>query len=897
MQTRFRTTAVGALAAALLATAPVPAAAAPAPPAPAAPAPPAPAPAPAAPAVADDDGAPYPRQAPLAEPAPDADDASLDRGALAYHEIAPALNDLMAASDLVSAEVVGESTQGREIYLVTVTAPETAAESAQQDAWREAVKHSPAAAAADPALAEGYKLPVWFNGNIHGNEWEGTDATLAFVEDLVGDVAAGDPAATALLEDHRLYFTVANNPDGRVAGTRATALNLDPNRDFVTSTTPETRVVRGLADDLQPAFFVDLHGYTGVLQVEPTGPPQGENYEHDLLMPHAYAAALRIEEDVVAAGIEGNPLTPAGGIRIPYRDIADGWDGWPPVFTAQYVAFQGAIAYTVELPLGRTADRAESARRTRVNTTVGEQVIGSTTAYVAEHRGDLLGNQIEIFRRGLAGEPLRQIPAQPDGADYPGPDQWAAEWDAADVTGTTFPRAYVVPRGERQASETNAATLVDHLLAHGVEVDAAAAPFTAGGVRYPAGSYVVDMHQPLRGLANVLLADGSDVSGRVPSMYDISAWSLGRLWGATVTPVGDTTGAPIGVVTTPVLAAAPTGSAPAGGHLRVQVGGAAEVTAVNALLDAGVRVTATGDGAVVVRPEDAAAARPVLAVHGVTATRTDARALRGPTKPLADLRVGYTSAAAYGGEDLLTLTELGFDAVRVTAQNLSDGGVDLAEVDVLWLGAPLRFGPGQEAGRRQVADYLAAGKGFAGRAEAGAALAADFGVLDVGVVTAPGAANGIVAVQTPDDGLLGATARSSAFAYAPSYFTDLGENVTVEQAYALDPLVSGHWRPRPDGTGGPDDAAGQPSVVSAVSATGARAVLFGTHPTFRTHPRGMWTDLATALFWAGPDGERAPGAATPRTEPAPLGVIPADAGPDCPPSAGPNQSDRWDTCA
>ena len=51
------------------------------------------------------------------------------------------------------------------------------------------------------------------------------------------------------------------------------------------------------------------------------------------------------------------------------------------------------------------------------------------------------------------------------------------------------------------------------------------------GVEYAAGSYVVDMHQPLRGMANVLLADGSDISNRVPDMYDISAWSLALLWG------------------------------------------------------------------------------------------------------------------------------------------------------------------------------------------------------------------------------------------------------------------------------------------------------------------------------------------------------------------------------
>ncbi|MDD9205505.1 hypothetical protein PU560_03355, partial [Georgenia sp. 10Sc9-8] len=71
-------------------------------------------------------------------------------------------------------------------------------------------------------------------------------------------------------------------------------------------------------------------------------------------------------------------------------------------------------------------------------------------------------------------------------------------------------------------------------------------------------------------------------------------------------------------------------------------------------------------------------------------------------------------------------------------------------------------------------------------------------------------------------------------------------------------LIAGHWLPNRDGSGGPADAAGQPSVISAEADSGARAVLFGTYPTFRTHPRGMWADVATALFWAGSEGE-APG--------------------------------------
>ncbi|MEE6273019.1 M14 family zinc carboxypeptidase [Georgenia sp. MJ206] len=809
------------------------------------------------PQVVEDDGRPYPRAEPLAVPAEDPDDASIHRGAVPYHQIAPAINAFMAESDLVSAEVVGESTEGREIYLVTVTAPETAEESAQQDAWRDAVKHDAAAAADDAELLAGYKTPVWFNGNIHGNEWEGTDASLQYIEDLLAAVEDGDEEATALVQDHRLYFTVTNNPDGRVNGTRATALNLDPNRDFVTNTTPETALIRDLTSDLQPVFFIDLHGYTGVLQVEPTGPPQGENYDHDLLMPHAYAAALYIEEEVVDAAIEGNPLTESGGITIPYRDTPSGWDGWPPIFTAQYVQFQGAISYTVELGLGRTDDPVESARRTAVNTAVGSEVIESTVEYVDANRDEILENQIEIFRRGAAGEPLVEIPASPDPDNYPGPDQWAEEWDAADVTGTTFPRAYVIPAGEAQESATNAAALVALLLSHGVEVDVADAPFTAGGVTYEAGSYVVDMHQPLRGLANVILDEGTDISERVPTMYDIAAWSHALLWGATVDSVGDTGDAAIEVTTSPVDAPLPTGSVPDDApYLSLELNGAAEVLAVNALLDLGVAVSDIGDGTYVIAPDGAPLAQDIADLLGVTFTATDGAELRGDdVVGLSDLTVGYTSSAAYAGEDFLTLTQLGFgDLVRVTEAGLTDGTVDLDEIDVLWLGSALRFDDTQAAGRDALAEYFAAGKGFAGRAAAGAAIATELGLFDVGLVQGPRSANGIVTVDTAADGVLAGTADTEAFVYTPVYFTDLGEDVAVEQRYSADPLVSGHWLPNGDGTGGPDAASGQPVAVSAVTDAGSHAFLFGTYPTFRTHPRGMFADVAAALFWAGPEG-------------------------------------------
>ncbi|MEJ5915331.1 M14 family zinc carboxypeptidase [Pseudokineococcus sp. 1T1Z-3] len=782
-------------------------------------------------------------------------DAAAARGALAYDEIAPRVQALMDRSAYVSAEVVGTSTLGREQLLVTLTAPETPTETAQQTAWRQAMKDDAEAAAADEAFAAGYKVPLWFNNNIHGNEVEGTDASLAWMEDLVDRAEAGDAEALEVLATSRLYFTMSNNPDGRVAGARRTALDLDANRDHITNATPETRTTRALADRLQPLFFSDIHGYTRTLQVEPCGPPHGENYDYDLFLPHAYASALRIEADVAAADIPGNVYraedgspTPenTGRFTIPYRDTPVGWDDWPPVFTAQYVAYQGAVTSTVELPRGTDV---------ATNITIGRQVITSTTDYVLENRADMLANQVEIFRRGSAGEPLRTLGADPDPATVPGPDQWAELWGPEDVYRTDFPDAYVIRVGEDQRSATNAARLVDTLLAHGVEVGRVPGRHEVDGVTVAPGSYLVDMQQPMRGLANALLAPGSDISDRVPFMYDVSAWSLGELWGADVDTVQELPRTSRGrslVRARPVTQARGTASVPRGSDLRLALTGPAEVRALNRLLADEVPVGVLPDGSVVLDQSRRAAAAAVSRAEGVAFTEADDVTPGEDGVPLArPLRVAYTTSSSVplGGDDLLSLEALGYeDPLRVSAATLASGEASLEDVDVLWVGAGLSRGPLPAEALAELEAFAAAGGDLVGRGTAATALAQQLGYVDATAVAGNGWGNGLLAVETPAGGLLDGVAEDHAFGYAPVHFTDLGEGDVVEQTYGDDPLVAGHWTPLDAaGVGGPAAAAGQPSVISGESEAGGRAVLFGTYPTFRAHPVGMLDDLARAL--------------------------------------------------
>ncbi len=73
------------------------------------------------------DGTPYPRQEPLPEPPVDDTDAALKPGLTAYHDVSRRLNAAMAGSDRVSAEVITQTGGGRDVVLVTLTAPETRA--------------------------------------------------------------------------------------------------------------------------------------------------------------------------------------------------------------------------------------------------------------------------------------------------------------------------------------------------------------------------------------------------------------------------------------------------------------------------------------------------------------------------------------------------------------------------------------------------------------------------------------------------------------------------------------------------------------------------------------------------------------------------------------------------
>lgn len=155
-----------------------------------------------------------------------------------YSEIAPKLREIETNSPRVRVEVMGQSAGGRNLFLVTLSAPEAMGRLGHYQALRQQMLKDPAKAQEMIEQFQDFKVPVFINGSIHGGEYPGTDAAIRLVETLAYE---DTPEVNQILENVILLINVVQNPDGRVLGTRANAAGFDINRDFITLSQPESR--------------------------------------------------------------------------------------------------------------------------------------------------------------------------------------------------------------------------------------------------------------------------------------------------------------------------------------------------------------------------------------------------------------------------------------------------------------------------------------------------------------------------------------------------------------------------------------------------------------------------------------------------------------------------------
>jgi hypothetical protein len=762
----------------------------------------------------------YPQQNVLPVWPDNPSDTSANIGDIPYDEIAPKLNALQAQSNRISAKVAGKSAGGRDLYAVVVTAPETPEEAAKQAYWRQWLEDDPVAARQDPELLANYKTPVFVNGNIHGNEKEGTDAIIQLLEEYASST---DPAVEELLKKNILIFNVTSNPDGRIANQRANGAGYDLNRDLTIGSQPESRLIRDLIVEHRPIFSLDLHGYVNPTLLHPSTPPHNVNNEYDLFIKHGLPNALKIEENIAALGYP--EVTRA---RIPFRDDAPGvWDDFPPIYVPSFSMLQSSIPYTIEAPLS-PGSGAQAVRRADIDTDVHVTAVKTSIQYLQDNRNQMIFDQAEVYRRGWAGEPQPFIP-----------DGYVPGWGPEDRYTTTFPRSYVIPVGERQHSQPAVKRLVDLLIASGGRVHKALEPFTALGNTYPAGSLVIDMHQPKRGLVNSLLEPGIDLTDRVNDLYAGPAgWSQGLTWGATVDTLWNELPQ---VPLQRVYEGESAGSVAPAAAGRLDPQDAADFLALNSLLRQGVKAYRLEDGSVVV--PYAGGAKPLVEEaaqeYGVTFGPAPAS---WSGKPLDELVVAYVG----GSEARDTLAALGFTARSTTATTLTTGLTE--DVDVLLVAGTLNANNLNAANRAALDAFIARGGGVVGLGTAGASFTNATQLLTATATAANSLASGVANVVNHGGPVING-AQPYSFINQPVWYTNLGPGVVTEQSYAADPLLSGWW-PR-TGNNGRSAAAERASIVRRVTPGGNGVVLIGTSPIFRLHAKGLQPQLGRALLWAG----------------------------------------------
>jgi hypothetical protein len=452
----------------------------------------------------------------------------------------------------MSYRVIGQSEAGRQLYGVVVNALETPEQQRDYDRWlslRSLLFTDPARAQSRLAQwGEHVKLPIFVEANIHGGEEEGTDAIMQVIRDLTTLPHGANETVDELLDHAVLVVIPTTNPDGRFLGTRANGNGLDMNRDLLVQSQAEIRANTAFQQEWRAPVGLAMHGYVNPTLIDGLTKPHNPGIDYDLFVKWNQP---RLDTNEAALAVVGMGITrPVNQWNADAEDspppvgppYAEGWDDWGPFYTQTYMAFYGVDSSTLEMCSGGAGcDGRFGSKRA--------QYVGfySSAAFWLDNRNAILHDQAEIFRRGLTDAP------RPNCCDDPlvagrGFTEEQHNWMVP------YPEAFVIPFDGRspsgtaaegvQRSDAEANRLVQWLLDNGIRVDRLRFPTTWNGTTFARDSYVVDLTQPMRGLALTALDEGQDISDRISQLYaPPGAWSHGQLWGADVVeiPAGDAT--------------------------------------------------------------------------------------------------------------------------------------------------------------------------------------------------------------------------------------------------------------------------------------------------------------------------------------------------------------------
>ncbi|MCA0988594.1 M14 family zinc carboxypeptidase [Guptibacillus algicola] len=746
-----------------------------------------------------------------------------------YSKIGDKLQEIEQRSNRMKVETTSKSVDGRDLYVVTISDPDTNGKYGHQKALRKKMFKNPEKAQKFIEKHPDFKVPVMINGSIHGTEFVGTDASLQLIERFA---TADDAKTKELLENHILIFNVVQNPDGRIDATRFNGNGFDLNRDFITQSQPETKHTVDLIKEWHPMMFLDLHGYVKSFGgpdhpglIEPCTPPHNPNYEYDLYSKWALDQAEAMEGSIVDnreeyenANIEKSNVDYQSmtGTYIPQRDDEAGWDDYPPIFTPMYAMYHGAYGYTLEAP---------------TNDWDGvkwhyDAVMGALE-FSNENKESMIKDQIEVFKRGIQ-------------FDHPYHNEGF------------FPKAYILPVDEKDPTATEKA--VKHLEFNDITVSEAKKDFEYDGQSYPAGTYVVDMSQAKAGLANTMLWDGEDITDITPAMYDISAWNLPELWGFEAIEVEAESEFDVKLKDTKKIDT--TGDLIGDGPYVIPNSSVKAVNLANTLIQAGYDVKRGKDGEYSIQSEATPELKKLVKESGIgVVSSEEIQGDKLTTQNVTILKDGGISKAQSHAGTLTALERLGFNVDEITPKQLAEEGLSEGTDVFIYSGtsrllsydlskANAEFGlenEGQfEAFKANINEFVDTGGKYIAVGAGASQSTKKLGLTDVTVNTGGYNSNGIVRVDYSSSPLTaGYDATDYGFVYQPVWYTDV-DSVEIHASFDNNKefFVAGHWEDR-------EPAEGKPVLIKEKDED---VTLIGIEAGFRDHTDYLYRLLSNAIY-------------------------------------------------
>ncbi len=455
-----------------------------------------------------------------------------------YPEVLEYLQHLEAESDRLAYVPRGTTTDGHPYVLVTISSKANLDRLDRLIEINHRLADPRGLSEADARALAREGVPFYFlYATIHSTEVGNGQAIINIAHRLATEES---PEIQEILDNTVVLLVPSQNPDGQVRvidhwyETKNTRYNRtypdlyhrytghDNNRDWFMFTQKETRLAIDIHRDYKPQVTHDMHqmGSRGArIFVPPFRDPYDPNI-HPILVEGQAQIGMAMASALIAEGYKG----------VVYNDQ---YDLWTPA--RQYMLYHGQPRILTEIASADLADpyfnpngpsQPLGPQETRWNYPVaydsgvwrlsdiveyGTISVFAALENMAKYRTQWLENYYRVHR----------------------------DW----VTRDEAPHAFVVPADQRDPFATY--ELLEILHFGEVEIHQARGSFNAGGVRYPAGSWVILLAQPYGAFAKTMLErqvypDLRYYPGGPPiPPYDVTAHTLGLLMGVDVEQIDD----------------------------------------------------------------------------------------------------------------------------------------------------------------------------------------------------------------------------------------------------------------------------------------------------------------------------------------------------------------------